>query len=77
MSATPPPTAAQNAAYLMPRDEWLARRREAILEPGLPIIDPHHPRTPSQQRRWRTGAADGRRPQRGGSADGSRAALQA
>ncbi len=42
MSATPPPTAAQNSAYLMPRDEWLARRQEAILEPALPIIDPHH-----------------------------------
>lgn len=24
------------------RPEWLARRREDILEPGLPIIDPHH-----------------------------------
>jgi len=42
MSATPPPTAAQNAAFLMPRADWLARRQEAILEPDLPIIDPHH-----------------------------------
>ena len=42
MSATPPPTAAQNAAYLMPRADWLARRQEPILEPDLPIIDPHH-----------------------------------
>ena len=42
MSATPTPTAAQNAAYLMPRADWLARRQEAILEPDLPIIDPHH-----------------------------------
>lgn len=24
------------------REEWLALRTEAILEPGLPIIDPHH-----------------------------------
>ena len=24
------------------RPEWLARREEEILEPGLPIIDPHH-----------------------------------
>jgi len=25
-----------------PRLDWLARRKEPILEPGLPIIDPHH-----------------------------------
>ena len=24
------------------RDDWLARRTEAILEPDLPIVDPHH-----------------------------------
>lgn len=42
MSATPPPTAAQNAAYLMPRADWLSRRSELILDPALPIIDPHH-----------------------------------
>ncbi len=42
MSATPPPTAAQNSAYLMPRLDWLSRRTEMILEPDLPIIDPHH-----------------------------------
>jgi predicted TIM-barrel fold metal-dependent hydrolase len=28
--------------YLPVRDDWLARRTEAILEPGLPIVDPHH-----------------------------------
>jgi predicted TIM-barrel fold metal-dependent hydrolase len=28
--------------YLPVRDEWLARRVEAILEPELPIVDPHH-----------------------------------
>jgi predicted TIM-barrel fold metal-dependent hydrolase len=28
--------------YLAVRDEWLARRTEAILEPELPIVDPHH-----------------------------------
>ncbi len=33
---TPPPH------YLPVRDDWLARRTEAILEPGLPIVDPHH-----------------------------------
>ena len=42
MSATPPPTAAQNSSYLLPRQDWLDRRVEAILEPDLPIIDPHH-----------------------------------
>lgn len=28
--------------YLVVRDDWLARRNEAILEPDLPIVDPHH-----------------------------------
>jgi len=28
--------------YLAVREEWLARRNEAILEPELPIVDPHH-----------------------------------
>ena len=28
--------------YLAVRDEWLARRVETILEPALPIVDPHH-----------------------------------
>ena len=28
--------------YLPVRDDWLARRKEAILEPSLPIVDPHH-----------------------------------
>lgn len=28
--------------YLMPRQSWLDRRVEPILEPDLPIIDPHH-----------------------------------
>src|SRR3954451_2029091 len=34
--------AAEQANYLSVRNEWLARRNEEILEPGLPIIDPHH-----------------------------------
>jgi predicted TIM-barrel fold metal-dependent hydrolase len=42
MSATPPPTAAQNSAYLLPHQDWLDQLREPILEPALPIIDPHH-----------------------------------
>jgi predicted TIM-barrel fold metal-dependent hydrolase len=35
MSTTPRP-------YIPVRDDWLARRTEAILEPDLPIVDPHH-----------------------------------
>jgi predicted TIM-barrel fold metal-dependent hydrolase len=30
------------STYIPVRDNWLARRTEAILEPELPIIDPHH-----------------------------------
>src|SRR5438874_13732503 len=29
-------------AHLPVRPEWLARRQEEILEPELPIVDPHH-----------------------------------
>src|ERR1700675_2448804 len=28
--------------HLRARPDWLARREEAILEPELPIVDPHH-----------------------------------
>src|SRR5688500_20372015 len=28
--------------YLAVREDWLARWREEILEPELPIVDPHH-----------------------------------
>jgi len=28
--------------YLPVREEWLDRRKEPILEPSLPIVDPHH-----------------------------------
>lgn len=41
-------TAAQQGPSLTPsrqvaiREAWLARRQEPILEPALPIIDPHH-----------------------------------
>jgi predicted TIM-barrel fold metal-dependent hydrolase len=35
-------SAAEAANYLHVRNDWLARRKEAILEPDLPIIDPHH-----------------------------------
>ncbi len=31
-----------HSPYLAVRDEWLARRTESIIDPGLPIVDPHH-----------------------------------
>jgi predicted TIM-barrel fold metal-dependent hydrolase len=33
---------AEAANYLHVRNDWLAKRTEPILEPDLPIIDPHH-----------------------------------
>ena len=39
MSATTTPA---QSPYLPVRDDWLARRTEPILEPELPIVDPHH-----------------------------------
>ena len=33
---------AQNPSFLPVRQEWLSRWREEIIEPGLPIVDPHH-----------------------------------
>jgi predicted TIM-barrel fold metal-dependent hydrolase len=39
MSATTTPA---QSSYLPVRDDWLARRTETILEPALPIVDPHH-----------------------------------
>ena len=35
-------TAAALSLHLPVRQEWLDRRREEIVEPGLPIVDPHH-----------------------------------
>jgi len=35
-------SAAEAANYLHVRGDWLARRTEPVLEPDLPIIDPHH-----------------------------------
>ena len=34
--------ASRGAAHLPIRADWLARRREEPIEPGLPIVDPHH-----------------------------------
>lgn len=38
--ASPAPVSA--TGHFTPRNDWLARHVEDILEPGLPIIDPHH-----------------------------------
>ncbi len=35
-------TTTSQSTYIPVRDDWLARRTEAILEPTLPIVDPHH-----------------------------------
>ncbi|MGH7043948.1 MAG: amidohydrolase family protein [Acetobacteraceae bacterium] len=35
-------TTAAPSHYLAVRESWLARRVEPILEPDLPIVDPHH-----------------------------------
>lgn len=35
-------TSSSQPIYLAVRDDWLARIREEILEPDLPIVDPHH-----------------------------------
>src|SRR5438105_2831053 len=41
--AQAPAAAPQMPAVQAPvRQDWLAKRTEQILEPGLPIIDPHH-----------------------------------
>ena len=41
--AQAPAAAPQMPAVQAPvRQEWLAKRTEQILEPGLPIVDPHH-----------------------------------
>jgi L-fuconolactonase len=42
MSATSPLSTSPVANYLPIRQAWLDRRKEPILEPELPIIDPHH-----------------------------------
>ncbi len=35
-------TTTTQSHYLPVREDWLARREEPILEPSLPIVDPHH-----------------------------------
>ncbi len=41
-SADPSVLMTAPATHLPVRPEWLARRQEEILEPDLPIVDPHH-----------------------------------
>jgi predicted TIM-barrel fold metal-dependent hydrolase len=41
MSPLPAP-AAQHSSNLPIREDWLAQWREEMLEPDLPIVDPHH-----------------------------------
>jgi len=38
--AAPAPVSA--TGHFTPRNEWLARHVEEVIEPGLPIVDPHH-----------------------------------
>ena len=38
--ASPAPVAP--TGHFIPRNDWLARVTEAIIEPDLPIVDPHH-----------------------------------
>jgi L-fuconolactonase len=40
--STTAPTGPSPSNYLAVRQDWLDRRREEILEPALPIVDPHH-----------------------------------
>ena len=40
--AMSPPSPASRPYYLAVRQDWLDRRNEPVLEPELPIIDPHH-----------------------------------
>jgi predicted TIM-barrel fold metal-dependent hydrolase len=42
MTATSVPSTSPTQYYLPVRQAWLDRRKEPILEPELPIVDPHH-----------------------------------
>jgi predicted TIM-barrel fold metal-dependent hydrolase len=42
MASTSPPVTLIPGNYLPIRQDWLDRRQEPILEPDLPIVDPHH-----------------------------------
>src|SRR5271169_1292401 len=34
--------ASKSGLYADPREDWLALRKEAIIDPQRPIVDPHH-----------------------------------
>ena len=34
--------ASKSGLYADPREDWLARRKEEVLDPPRPIVDPHH-----------------------------------
>ena len=36
------PAPVSPTGHFTPRNDWLARRQEEIIEPDLPIVDPHH-----------------------------------
>jgi L-fuconolactonase len=42
MSSTSTPSATLSPTYLPVRQDWLNRQKEPILDPDLPIVDPHH-----------------------------------
>jgi L-fuconolactonase len=42
MSASPTPSTISTTHYLTVRQAWLDRHKEPIIEPEVPIVDPHH-----------------------------------
>src|SRR6202051_4069045 len=40
MVSTLPPT--KSGLYADPREDWLAQRKEEVIDPARPIVDPHH-----------------------------------
>src|SRR5579885_3878909 len=36
------PAPVSPTGHFTPRNDWLARRVEEVIEPALPIVDPHH-----------------------------------
>ena len=41
MSASTAPIS-KSGLYADPREDWLARRTEEVIDPARPIVDPHH-----------------------------------
>src|SRR2546430_4638552 len=42
MTAASDAPASKSGLYADPREDWLALRREEIIDPARPIVDPHH-----------------------------------